>query len=602
MIGKKVLNYRIDKLIGEGGMGNVYLGIHEQLDRKVAIKVLHDKLANNQELRERFKNEASALAHMQHPNIVALYDYVENEDGLFLIMEYVEGRELDVYINTDSGPIPKPDTISIMGQILDGFEYAHNQGIVHRDIKPSNILLTKDKKVKILDFGIAKLIEGDKSLTKTGTQMGTVLYMSPEQVQGEELDKRSDIYSLGVTLFQMITGQCPYNQNSTEFVVYNKIVNDPLPKANSIYPGVDDCIQSLIDKSTQKEKTSRYQSCSEFKKALLNSKECKSGDKTILKKPPLKAVIEKPISVGPEKKSNNKKVLFVLLPLLAIICVGIYFVNNSPSLCECWNMHDYERTEECETLKNEWNEKYNKASKEEQENMLAEGDACVDFSEFEDTAVKQVSSKPEVQEETLDNIDIDARDYDVKSEEEIVKGEMFTIKLNVFSDLSDNFVLNLKSKECSSFYPLSDSKYEGVINRDGLFEVEVYLKDKETSETRYVGNETFYAKKVLVNATPEMAVTEWVNNISSRKGFDMQTKWDDNGYFEGYGSTIATRVFYVDEISNDGSSAVVEVKYYSHDPNGKDYELVQRLYLNYLGASNGWKWHQKENYLTALER
>lgn len=332
MIGKKVTSYKIEKLIGEGGMGNVYLGVHETLGRKVAIKVLHDKLVNNENLRKRFKNEASALAHMQHPNIVAIYDYVENDEGLFLIMEYVEGRELDVYINTISGPINSDDAKMILGQVLDGFDYAHNQGVIHRDIKPSNILITNDKRVKILDFGIAKLLEGDMSLTKTGTRMGTVLYMSPEQVKGEEIDKRSDIYSLGVTLFQMITGQCPYDQKSTEFAVYNQIVSEPLPQVQDIYPGADKAFQALIDKATQKDKNNRFGSCNEFKAALNSGA---AGEKTIIQPtavvntppPAPKATPKQESSVSQEepvikKKKKGAALLLFIVPLV-IIVVGL---------------------------------------------------------------------------------------------------------------------------------------------------------------------------------------------------------------------------------------------------------------------------------------
>ena len=192
MIETKILNYEIKSLLGEGGMGNVYLAEHSHLGRKVAIKMLHPRLASNESLRKRFLNEASAMAHLQHPNIVGLLDYVESDDGLFLIMEYVHGEELDIHIREVSGPIEEKKAKVLMAEILDAFDYAHKQGIVHRDIKPSNILMTQQGGVKVLDFGIAKMMDDDKSMTKTGTQMGTVLYMSPEQVRGEKIDTRTD--------------------------------------------------------------------------------------------------------------------------------------------------------------------------------------------------------------------------------------------------------------------------------------------------------------------------------------------------------------------------------------------------------------------------
>jgi serine/threonine protein kinase len=270
MIGEQILNYRIISKIGDGGMGSVYLAQHVQLGRQAAIKALHANLVNNPHIRERFKNEAATMAHLQHNNIVALYDYLESTSGLFLIMEFVQGKPLDELIKTISGPIAEEKAIGLFAQVLDGFEYAHNQGVVHRDIKPSNLIITPTGEVKILDFGIAKLLaDSSKSLTKTGSRMGTVLYMSPEQVKGQEVDRRSDIYSLGVTLFQMLTGRCPYNESSvTEYEVYHQIVNSPLPRAKLFYPKVTERMQVIIDKATAKNPAERFQSCAEFKRAM----------------------------------------------------------------------------------------------------------------------------------------------------------------------------------------------------------------------------------------------------------------------------------------------------------------------------------------------
>lgn len=272
MIGEQILNYKLIALLGEGGMGSVYVGSHVQLGRKSAIKILHPNLVKNMMIRERFKNEASTLANLKHPNIVGLYDYLENEKGLFLIMEYVQGKPLDNYIQTVSGAINEPLVVHFFSQILDGFQYAHTQGVVHRDIKPSNLIITPENEVKILDFGIAKILDNNdsKSLTQDGTRMGTVLYMSPEQVTGVPVDNRSDIYSLGVTLFQAITGRCPYEEEgNTEFTIFSEIVHNPLPRANTFYPNVSPQMQVIIDKATAKNPNDRFQSCIEFKQALL---------------------------------------------------------------------------------------------------------------------------------------------------------------------------------------------------------------------------------------------------------------------------------------------------------------------------------------------
>ena len=168
MINQQIQNYRIISLIGEGGMGDVYLAEHVSIKRKVAIKVLKPELVKNEEIRLRFKNEASMLAHLQHPNIVGLIDYVEQDGGLFLIMEYVEGQGLDEFIKAQQTPISIERAKKLMIQIVEAFVYAHKNGIVHRDVKPSNFIITSSDEIKVLDFGIAKLVgEGNHNLTKT---------------------------------------------------------------------------------------------------------------------------------------------------------------------------------------------------------------------------------------------------------------------------------------------------------------------------------------------------------------------------------------------------------------------------------------------------
>lgn len=273
MIGAQVLNYRIDSKIGEGGMGSVYLASHLQMRRKAAIKALHPNLVNNAQIRERFRNEAEAMASLKHPNIIDLYDFLETNQGLFLIMEYIDGHQLDDYIRSVTGPLSEDRAIELFSKALDGFAYAHDRGVIHRDIKPSNLMMGSEGQVKILDFGIAKILNGaNKGLTRTGSKMGTVLYMSPEQVKGQSVDRRSDIYSLGVTLFQILTGRPPYDEKTaTEYEVYTQIVNSPLPRLRQFNPNASDRIQAVVDKATAKEPSARFQNALEFKQALLGS-------------------------------------------------------------------------------------------------------------------------------------------------------------------------------------------------------------------------------------------------------------------------------------------------------------------------------------------
>ncbi|MEY3444128.1 MAG: hypothetical protein RLZZ519_2409 [Bacteroidota bacterium] len=313
--GTVIQNYRLVRFLGDGGMGTVWLAEHTHLDRKVAIKCLHTQYARNAGIRARFKQEAATLAMLQHPGIVALHDYIEDDEGAFLVMEYVDGLPLDEHIQKVSGPIPAPKLREMFGQILEGFIYAHGKMIVHRDIKPSNFLVTAAGKVKILDFGIAKILtDHDRKLTKTGMNMGTVYYMSPEQVKGEAVDVRSDVYSLGVTLFQMATGRCPYPQETTEFYVYDQIVNHPLPAASEFYPGVPASIEAAIAKATAKRPEDRFQDCVAFLKALKdeefgdNSEEKEEEvEATPLPEPiPVSTPLPTPTQISPELTPSSE--------------------------------------------------------------------------------------------------------------------------------------------------------------------------------------------------------------------------------------------------------------------------------------------------------
>ena len=274
MIDHQIQSYRIERLIGEGGMGSVYFASHVNIDgRKAAIKSLHESLASDPHVRSRFRREAETLAQLQHPNVVTLYDYVENERGLFLIMEYINGVDLSKHIKHVTGPIPESQAVGIFSNVLDACAYAHNVGIIHRDVKPSNIMISQEGEIKVLDFGIAKLVTEDFSpiLTKTGTKIGTVLYMSPEQVRGESVSHKSDIYSLGVTLFEMLAGRPPYDgEKLSEFEIQTKIVQEPLPDARELYPNISAQMQAVVEKATQKNPEDRFANCEEFLTQLMS--------------------------------------------------------------------------------------------------------------------------------------------------------------------------------------------------------------------------------------------------------------------------------------------------------------------------------------------
>lgn len=259
-----VLNYTIDRKIGEGGMGTVYLGSNPAMGQKVAIKMLHPHYANNPLVREKFRHEAMMLSGLTHPNIVKFINFIENEEGVFLIMEYVDGVTLEDYIHKQTGLIVEDRAKPMIRELLDAFRHAHSQGIIHCDIKPSNILVDKDNHIKILDFGIARILteshRGDEMI-KGG---GSAEYMSPEQVLGKPLDARSDIYSLGVVIYEMLTGRYPYDKSLSAMDIKHRVVSEPLPRLRDAYEYVSDNAQSLVDKATRKNPDERFATCGEM--------------------------------------------------------------------------------------------------------------------------------------------------------------------------------------------------------------------------------------------------------------------------------------------------------------------------------------------------
>lgn len=271
MIGKEILNYIITSKIGSGGMGSVFLAEHKFIkQQKVAIKMIKSEVFNDF-AKSRLKEEAERLASLDHPNIVKFLNYdIDAQGNVYLIMEYAEGVTLDQYINAKTGLIVEEKILPLFEPILDAFEYAHKKKVVHRDIKPANIIITTEGVPKILDFGISTIVDdADNTDREEALIMGTPSYMSPEQVKGRGIDTRSDIYSLGVLLHQMLTGNAPYDTTTlSEQDINEKIVMEPLPRMKAYYHYISDKLQDIVDKATAKEPKERYQTCAEFKKAL----------------------------------------------------------------------------------------------------------------------------------------------------------------------------------------------------------------------------------------------------------------------------------------------------------------------------------------------
>jgi serine/threonine protein kinase/predicted Zn-dependent protease len=270
MIGQIVSHYRIINKIGEGGMGIIYKAQDTKLKREVALKFLPPDLTRDQEAKERFIREAQTVSALDHPNICTVYEIDETKDGqLFIAMACYKGKSLKEKLKDEN--VSLEEAVDIALQVTDGLLKAHSQDIIHRDIKPANIYLTDDGVVKILDFGLAKLA-GQSSLTRTGSTPGTVAYMSPEQAKGTKVDHRTDIWSLGVVLYEMVTGQVPFKGEYDQAIIYS-IINEKPIKVTSISGDIPTELEQIIDKALQKNPAKRYQNINQMTDELKNVKQ-----------------------------------------------------------------------------------------------------------------------------------------------------------------------------------------------------------------------------------------------------------------------------------------------------------------------------------------
>jgi len=314
MIGKTISHYKILEKLGEGGMGVVYKAQDTKLDRLVALKFLPPHLTSEFEEKERFIHEAKAASALNHTNITTIYEIDEFEGQMFIVMEYVEGRTLKQVIEKEALSIKKVLDIGI--QICEGLAMAHEKGIVHRDIKSDNIMLTPRGQVKIMDFGLAKL-KGATKLTKTRSTLGTLAYMSPEQAQGEEVDQRSDIFSFGVVLYELLTQHLPFGGEHQAAVIYSIINEEPQPIAR-FNNQVSAKLEDMVFKALAKDREERYQHADELLADL--RRERKSLDYLKTGQIPKEVIVPKP----------KKKVLPIAIPASVVLILVLLFLILKP--------------------------------------------------------------------------------------------------------------------------------------------------------------------------------------------------------------------------------------------------------------------------------
>jgi serine/threonine protein kinase/tetratricopeptide (TPR) repeat protein len=318
MFGETILHYRILEKLGEGGMGVVYLAEDTKLDRRVAIKFLPRHVAGNSEERKRFEIEAKAAAALNHPNIATIYAIEEYDGEIFIVMEFIKGRELHDIIR--DGQLSIEQVVEIGKQIASGLQAAHAKGIVHRDIKSSNIMVTESGQIKIMDFGLAKVAGADIQLTKEHSTLGTAAYMSPEQTRGEPVDHRTDIWSFGVLLYEMLTGKMPFRGDYEQAMIYS-IINEEPQKLTELRDDISPQIENIVLKALQKNPEERYQQAGQIIKDFNDNVDQSSTPIGYLK----------PNFPLTEKKSRIVYFALSAIVILLIIISGYMFFGGNGS-------------------------------------------------------------------------------------------------------------------------------------------------------------------------------------------------------------------------------------------------------------------------------
>jgi beta-lactam-binding protein with PASTA domain/predicted Ser/Thr protein kinase len=316
--------YKVLNRLGSGGMADVYCAEDQQLGRRVAVKLLYRRFAEDDEFVERFKREAQSAAGLQHPNIVGVYDRGEWDGTYYIAMEFLSGKTLKQLVR-EHGPMPPDLATDIVIQILRAAKFAHKRGVVHRDIKPHNVILDEEGRAKVTDFGIARA--GASDMTETGSIMGTAQYLSPEQAQGEPVSPRSDLYSIGVLLYELLTGRVPFDAESPVTIALKQVTEAPVPPSE-LNPGVPPALEAVVLRAMEKDPAHRFADADEFIAALEEARAAPTvvaAREVRLEPYPMPG---EPFAVLEEEDRRNRRGLLWLLALLllAALAVGAYLL------------------------------------------------------------------------------------------------------------------------------------------------------------------------------------------------------------------------------------------------------------------------------------
>ncbi|MGI8940958.1 MAG: protein kinase domain-containing protein [Actinomycetota bacterium] len=319
--------YEARRSIGSGGMAEVFLAYDQLLDRDVAVKALDDQLARDPHFIERFRREARTAARLSHPNIVALHDYGSTDDSYFIVMEYIEGRTVGEII-ADDGPLNPVRVAEIASDVAAALERAHGAGLVHRDVTSSNVMIGTNGETKVTDFGIARVMDKHDQQTTAGgnTVLGTAAYISPEQAQGQDVDERTDIYSLGIVMFEMLTGRPPFMADNPLALASQHVLNDP-PRPSSLNDAVPEELDAIVLRALAKRSDARFASAAEMREELGRFVSGKKVRSTLVLKEPFSPIFQ--ARAGRARRSFNPMPVAMALLFGLLALVGVWLVVDN---------------------------------------------------------------------------------------------------------------------------------------------------------------------------------------------------------------------------------------------------------------------------------